>query len=137
MKELKYVITNDLFGSTRDYFMVWAGNSTYDDPFGMTWTRFDTFAECQRQIMVSDKLGTLTLFNTEEDAERFANKCDLSGYKIRQILFDTEIDGDTRLVAQHKAFFGVDIKVSVTTYTNNRFYTPGMSDQVMKFLERK
>ena len=136
MKELKYVITNELFGKSRDYFMVWSGNSTYDDPFGMTWTHFDVFAKCQRQIMVVDKLGTLTLFDTKEDAKRFAVECNLSEYTIRQILFDTEIDGDTRLLAQHKAFFGANTGVSVNTYTNNSFCEPGISNKAMEYLRK-
>lgn len=105
MKCLKYVITTELFGKSRDYFMIWDGNYTIDDPFGMTWTSFEVFAKCQRQIMVSAKLGTLTLFDTVGDAERCAKECGLSNYTIRQILFDMDIDGDTRMLAQHKAFF--------------------------------
>jgi hypothetical protein len=87
----------------------------------MTWTRFEVFAKCQRQIMVSTKnLGTLTLFNTAEDAERLADECGIKDYTIRQILFDTDIDGDTRLLAQRKA--------------NNRYAEPGISDAAMKQL---
>jgi hypothetical protein len=133
MKELKYVITTE-FGNSRDFFMIWAGKETYDDPCGMTWTRFEVFARCQRQIMVSDKLGTLTLFNTAEDAERLADECGLENYTIRQILFDTDIDDDTRLLAQHKAFYGADTSVTVETYTNNRFVTSGISNRAMKQL---
>lgn len=129
MKELKYVITAE-FGNSRDFFMIWGGNSTFDDPFGMTWTNFEVFAKCQRQIMVSARLGTLTLFNTAEDAERLADECGLENYTIRQILFDTDIDDDTRLLAQHKAFYGADTSVTVETYTN----TPGISNNAMKQL---
>lgn len=133
MKELKYVITTE-FGNSRDFFMIWDGNYTLDDPLGMTWTHFEVFAKCQRQIMVSDKLGTLTLFNTAEDAERLANECGLKDYTIRQILFDTDIDSDTRLLAQHKAFYDANTSVTVETYTNNRFVTPGISNAAMKQL---
>ena len=119
MKELKYVITTE-FGNSRDFFMIWDGNYTFDDPFGMTWTNFRVFEKCQRQIMVSARLGTLTLFNTAEDAERLADECGLKDYTIRQILFDTDIDGDTRLLAQRKA--------------NNRYAEPGISDAAMKQL---
>ena len=133
MNALKYVITTE-FGKTRDYFMIWDGNSNYDDPFGMTWTSFEVFRKCQRQIMVSAKLGTLTLFDTVEDAKRLADECDLENYKIRQILFDMNIDGDTRLLAQHKAFYGVNTSVTVETYTNNRFAEPGISDTALKQL---
>lgn len=119
MKELKYVITTE-FGNSRDFFMIWDGNNTLDDPLGMTWTSFKVFAKCQRQIMVSDRLGTLTLFNTAEDAKRLADECGLKDYAVRQILFDTDIDGDTRLLAQHKA--------------NNRYAEPGISDSAMKQL---
>lgn len=133
MKELKYVITTE-FGNSRDFFMIWSGNETYDDPFGMTWTHFEVFSKCQRQIMVSAKLGTLTLFNTAEDAERLADECGLKNYTIRQILFDTDIDGDTRLLAQYKAFYGENTSVTVETYTNNRFFSPGISSNAMKQL---
>lgn len=133
MKELKYVITTE-FGNSRDFFMIWDGNYTRDDPFGMTWTHFEVFAKCQRQIMVSAKLGTLTLFNAAEDAERLANECGLKNYTIRQILFDADIDGDTRLLAQHKAFYGANTSVTVETYTNNRYAEPGISDATMKQL---
>lgn len=133
MKELKYVITTE-FGKSRDFFMIWSGNETYDDPFGMTWTRFEVFEKCQRQIMVSKELGTLTLCDTAEDAERIANECDLKNYTVRQILFDTDIDGDTRLLAQHKAFYGVNTSVTVETYTNRRFAEPGISNNAMKQL---
>ena len=133
MKELKYVITTE-FGNSRDFFMIWAGNETYDDPFGMTWTHFEVFAKCQRQIMVSAKLGTLTLFNTAEDAKRLADECGLENYTIRQILFDTDIDDDTRLLAQHKAFYGANTSVTVETYTNNRYVEPGISNEAMKQL---
>lgn len=119
MKELKYVITTE-FGNSRDFFMIWDGNYTLGDPLGMTWTSFKVFAKCQRQIMVSDRLGTLTLFNTAEDAKRLADECGLKDYTVRQILFDTDIDGDTRLLAQHKA--------------NNRYAEPGISDDAMKQL---
>lgn len=131
MKELKYVITTE-FGNSKYFFMIWAGNETFDDPIGMTWTHFEVFAKCQRQIMVSDKLGKLTLFNTAEDAKRLADECDLKNYTIRQILFDTDIDGDTQLLAQHKAFYGADTSITVETYTNNRFVTPGISNDAMK-----
>lgn len=120
MKELKYVITTE-FGSSRDFFMIWTGNETYDDPFGKTWTHFEVFAKCQRQIMVSEKLGRLTLFNTAEDAKRLADEFGLENYTVRQILFDTYIDSDTRLLAQYKAFYGANTPVTVETYTNNRF----------------
>lgn len=133
MKELKYVITAE-FGNSRDFFMIWDGNYTLDDPLGMIWTHFEVFAKCQRQIMVSARLGTLTLFNTAEDAERLADECGLKDYTIRQILFDTDIDGDTRLLAQHKAFYGADTSVTVETYTNNRYAEPGISDAAMKQL---
>ena len=133
MKELKYVITTE-FGNSRDFFMIWEGNSNYDDPFGMTWTHFEVFAKCQRQIMVSEKLGTLTLFDTAEDAKRLADECGLENYSIRQILFDTDIDGDTRLLAQHKAFYGANTSATVETYTNNRFVEPGISNDAMKQL---
>lgn len=131
MKELKYVITTE-FGNSKYFFMIWTGNETFDDPIGMTWTHFEVFAKCQRQIMVSDKLGTLTLFNTAEDAKRLADECGLENYTIRQILFDTDIDDDTRLLAQHKAFYGANTSVTVETYTNNRFVTPGISNDAMK-----
>ena len=133
MKELKYVITTE-FGNSRDYFMIWSGNETYDDPLGMTWTHFEVFAKCQRQIMVSDKLGKLTLFNTAEDAKRLADECGLSNYTIRQILFDMDIDRDTRMLAQHKAFFGANTSVTIETYTNNRFAEPGISNKAMNQL---
>ena len=133
MKELKYVITTE-FGNSRDFFMIWDGNYTIDDPLGMTWTSFEVFAKCQRQIMVSAKLGTITLFDTVEDAERCANECGLSNYTIRQILFDMDIDGDTRLLAQHKAFFGANTSVTVETYNNNRFVEPGISNEALKRL---
>lgn len=133
MKELKYVITTE-FGNSRDFFMIWDSNYTLDDPLGMTWTSFNVFAKCQRQIMVSDKLGTLTLFNASEDAKRLADECGLENYTIRQILFDTDIDGDTRLLAQHKAFYGANTSVTVETYTNNRYAEPGISDVAMKQL---
>ena len=133
MKELKYVITTE-FGNSRDFFMIWDGNYTIDDPFGMTWTSFEVFAKCQRQIMVSDKLGKLTLFNTAEDAKRLADECGLSNYTIRQILFDMDIDRDTRMLAQHKAFFGANTSVTIETYTNNRFVEPGISNDAMKQL---
>jgi len=133
MKELKYVITTE-FSNSRDFFMIWSGNETFDDPFGMTWTHFEVFAKCQRQIMVSDKLGKLTLFNTAEDAKRLADECGLENYTIRQILFDTDIDGDTRLLAQHKAFYGANTSVTVETYTNNRYVEPGISNDAMKQL---
>lgn len=133
MKELKYVITTE-FGNSRDFFMIWDSNYTLDDPLGMTWTSFNVFAKCQRQIMVSDKLGTLTLFNASEDAKRLADECGLENYTIRQTLFDTDIDGDTRLLAQHKAFYGANTSVTVETYTNNRYAEPGISDVAMKQL---
>lgn len=133
MKELKYVITTE-FGKSRDFFMIWAGNETFDDPFGMTWTSFEVFAKCQRQIMVSDKLGTLTLFNTVEDAERLADECGLKNYTVHQILFDTGIDSNTRFLAQYKAFYGANTSVTIETYTNNRFATPGISNNAMKQL---
>ena len=133
MKNLKYVITTE-FGNSRDYFMILDGNYTIDDPFGMTWTYFEVFAKCQRQIMVSAKLGTLTLFDTVEDAERCAKECGLSNYTIRQILFDMDIDGDTRMLAQHKAFFGANTSVTVETYNNNRFVEPGISNEALKRL---
>ena len=133
MKELKYVITTE-FGNSRDFFMIWDGNSNYDDPLGMTWTSFEVFSKCQRQIMVSAKLGTITLFDTVEDAKMCADECNLRNYTIRQILFDTDIDGDTRLLAQHKAFYGANTSVTVGTYTNNRFAEPGISDTALKQL---
>lgn len=133
MKELKYVITTE-FGNSRDFFMIWDGNYTLDDPLGMTWTNFEVFAKCQKQIMVSAKLGTLTLFNTAEDAKRLADECGLENYTIRQILFDTDIDGDTRLLAQHKEFYGANTSVTIETCTNNRYAEPGISDDAMKQL---
>ena len=133
MKMLKHVITTE-FGKSRDYFMIWDGNCTIDDPSGMTWTSFEVFAKCQRQIMVLGKLGTLTLFDTAEDAERCAKECGLSEYTIRQILFDMNIDMDTRMLAQHKAFFGAGTSVTVETYNNNRFAEPGISGNALKQL---
>ena len=135
MKELKYVITTE-FGNSRNFFMIWDGNYTLDDPLGMTWTNFRVFEKCQRQILVSEKLGRLALFNTVEDAKRLADECGIENYTIRQILFDTDIDGDTRLLAQHKAFYGADTSVTVETYTNNRYVEPGISDSAMKQLAK-
>ena len=91
MKKIKFVITNDynhfLNGVfIRDYLTVWSGNATWDDPFGVFWTSFEKFKYIQNRIK-SPEDGTITLFDTEEEANRVADELGVTGYTIRKILW--------------------------------------------------
>ena len=92
MKKIKFVITRDyndfLYNIfDRDYLTVWSGNSTWDDPFGVFWTSFENFKGIQNRIK-SPEDGTVTLFDTEEEADRVAQELNVSGYTIRKILWE-------------------------------------------------
>ena len=92
MKQIKFVITSDYNSfqyhiSTRDYLTVWSGNATLDDPLGVFWTSFDNFKYIQNRIK-SPKDGIITLFDTEEEANRVADELGVTGYTVRKILWE-------------------------------------------------
>ena len=87
MKKIRFVITNNFFKS-RDYLIAWNNNITYDSPNGLTWTSWEYFEDCNRNIIANPDLGILTLFKTEEEAESFAQEYNIKEYKIVEILFD-------------------------------------------------
>ena len=86
MKQIKFVITSD-YNSTRDYLTVWSGNATWDDPLGVFWTSFDNFKYIQNRIK-SPEDGTITLFDTEEEANRVADELGVTGYTVCKILWE-------------------------------------------------
>lgn len=92
MKRIKFVITRDYINLefdifTRDYLTVWSGNATQYDPFGVFWTSFKKFKDIQNRIK-SPEDGTITLFDTEEEANRVAHELNVSGYTVRKILWE-------------------------------------------------
>ena len=99
--------------------MVWNANNTIDDPFGVTWTSFETFRKSQEQISVRPDLGILTVFKEKVDAEKFIRdfgiKCDT---KVIEVLFDTNISEQNRLLARK----------------DNGFCKPGISESAMNVL---
>lgn len=119
MKEIRYIITEkNSRGSSRNYLMVWDGNGTIEDPYGRTWTSFETFRKCQEQISVNPGLGIPTTFNSKEDAENFIRDFHISNAKVIQILFDTTITEQNTVIAR-----------------DTGFCQPGISEEVMRVLK--
>ena len=114
MKKLGYVITKE-FGHDRVYLYRAYVNSTYDDPEGATWGDFETFAKVQKAINRKPSECSIMIFDCRERADYFCYQHDIKDYVVREILFDFD-DGEV---------------------ADTRFCSPGMSNQVMEFLNRK
>ena len=112
MKEIRFVITTEFpFSRTREYLIAWDANYTIDSPEGLTWTSWEVFEKCNKEILANGNLGLSTIFKTYADAEDFAKKFYIKQYKIIEVLFDTNI--------QHKN--GIE--------PVGNYYTPGISPQ--------
>ena len=90
MKEIRFVITTEFpFSRTRDYLIAWDANYTIDSPEGITWTSWEVFEKCNKEILANGNLGLSTIFKTYADAEDFAKKYNIKYCKIIKVLFDT------------------------------------------------
>ena len=113
MKKLGYVITKE-FGNDRVYLYRADVNSTYENPEGDTWGNFETFAKVQRAINRKPSEGSIMIFDFRERADYFCYQHDIKNYMAR--VSGPMIDGEV---------------------ADTRFCSPGMSNQVIEFLNRK
>lgn len=88
MKRPMFVITNDYTNFLHDEFERYYYVVCYDDPFGYMWVSFNIFKDSQNLIRENPEYGTSTVFRTEEAAHEFANRIGLSGYTVREILWE-------------------------------------------------
>lgn len=121
MKEIRFAITTEFpFSRTRDYLIAWSGNVTYDSPDGLTWTSWEYFRKCNKEILANKNLGISTIFKTYADAEAFAKEFDIKSYKIIEILFDTRISETDAKLAEMKE--------------RKNYAEPGISPEALKAL---